>query len=508
MPFFQILITVLRERWGENVARLFERVWYNEAPADEVEVRASMEVARRLEEQGKLVGALESCQAQALAPAGSRLAEELQLIMESPRTRFALAEAVAADAKHHAEELRLIAEGLKTEGTPTEARAKAEAVAADLKRRAEEPRIQSRVVLEEVQKDLSLAAQELKAQQQRMEAAKLVQLFEEGMIGHEREERTKAKERLTETVRQQPDYERTGQKASDLLAEAERRLAPPRREGMPRWISVLSRLAALAFIVVGAVAGGCTPSPEATPTVIATVAPSPTPTDIPTIAPSPTLMPTRTPPPTRTPTQTPHPTPTTTRVPTTIPKLKFPEQGQTYQSPITFQWEGRLGPGQTYLVRAWHPESGFSLQSPPLYTASWTVDLPGEKFGEWRWNVSVLTGSSMIVASAEGMFWFNPFPGGGDEPYSGGILVPPMLTGKRPTPAANLSARLFSAVVTVALLIILVMGRWRVVVGRVHILIQSLHTVCACLLHRSCSPEFVQQQVAHVRASRRQLKTL
>jgi len=105
------------------------------------------------------------------------------------------------------------------------------------------------------------------------------------------------------------------------------------------------------------------------------------------------------------------PTPTATQQASTTPVLTFPEQGQTYKSPITFQWQGALRSGQTYLVRVWHVNSGTTIQSSPLSTTSWTADLPGDKYGDWRWKVSVLQGNSVVAASTEGMFWFNPFPG-------------------------------------------------------------------------------------------------
>jgi len=206
---------------------------------------------------------------------------------------------------------------------------------------------------------------------------------------------------------------------------------PPVPRRVPVWAWALGGLAMLALVAIALVVAAMMvgirwSASETTPT--ATVAPSLTPTDtslatpspthIPTRTPSPTRMPTRTPRPTRAPTQTPRPIPTATRVVATTPVLTFPEQGRTYQSPITFQWQGTLGTGQTYLVRAWHPGSGTSLQSASLSTTSWTADLPGDKYGEWRWKVSVLQGSSGTVTSAEGMFWFNPFPGegGSDSP--------------------------------------------------------------------------------------------
>jgi len=118
---FQTLIAVLRERWGRNVAGLLERAWRSDVLADcatfgewlvtlpeevlavivpsplpedeEPVVRAEapvdavyalMDLARQFEEQGKPESALETYRrAQVLAPAGSRPAEELGLIVES-----------------------------------------------------------------------------------------------------------------------------------------------------------------------------------------------------------------------------------------------------------------------------------------------------------------------------------------------------------------------------------------------------------------------------------------
>jgi hypothetical protein len=97
--------------------------------------------------------------------------------------------------------------------------------------------------------------------------------------------------------------------------------------------------------------------------------------------------------------------------PLTAPILRLPEQGPVYQNPVTFQWEweGVLGEGQAFQVSAWHPESDAALQSPSLSEASWTTSLPTEKAGEWRWNVSVVQGDSVLITSAEGTFLFESF---------------------------------------------------------------------------------------------------
>jgi hypothetical protein len=145
------------------------------------------------------------------------------------------------------------------------------------------------------------------------------------------------------------------------------------------------------------------------------------------------------------PEESPLPPATATRVSATTPVLTFPEQGRTYRSSGTFKWQGTLAPGQTYVVRAWHPRTGFGIQSSPLSTTSWTTSLPLDKFGEWRWDVSVLQGGSMIATSTEGMFWLNPFPGSGNgtgpvHPYPSSPTAPPPIASptRRPTATPRL----------------------------------------------------------------------
>ncbi len=143
----------------------------------------------------------------------------------------------------------------------------------------------------------------------------------------------------------------------------------------------------------------------------------PTNTPFPTATPTPTPLPTETPtppPPTKTPTRTPSPTPTATPTPTPAsranpPRLLWPSQGRTYRSPITFQWQGSLGAGQTYQVTVYQVASGYTQQSGLLTTLSWTTNLPAERFGEWRWRVAVIQGGVEVATSIEWMLWFNPF---------------------------------------------------------------------------------------------------
>jgi hypothetical protein len=208
---FRTLVTVLQERWGADVAGLFERAWRSEvltdcatfgewlvmipeqvpvavlprslaeetreemkiAPeASETAVRALMEVARRLEAFGNLGGALENYrQAQAMVAPGSGLADELRLIVQD-----------------------------------LEAKPKAQAVSAPLPP-------------EEDQRAVTIFPP-VAAEQSTLDV-----LFDDGSMAYRRGEWAKANELLAEVVRQQPDYERDGQRAQGLLNEVERQLS-------------------------------------------------------------------------------------------------------------------------------------------------------------------------------------------------------------------------------------------------------------------------------------------
>ena len=218
-------------------------------------------------------------------------------------------------------------------------------------------------------------------------------------------------------------------------------VALPRRR-VPVWIWALGGLVGLvglALVALMVMRGvremrgvGDNPTPTSTPspTLVATLPPQPThtPTRTPTHTPTSIPKATKTPRSTSTPMHTPSPTSTATEtplpptaIPTSAPQviqpvLAAPTQGGEYKSPITFQWNGSLSTGQTYQVTTYHPESQTVLQSELLTDPSWIANLPGDKYGEWRWRVSVVQGGSALTTSSEGMFWFVPFPGGGGEP--------------------------------------------------------------------------------------------
>jgi serine/threonine protein kinase len=173
------------------------------------------------------------------------------------------------------------------------------------------------------------------------------------------------------------------------------------------------------------------PTPTAatiTPTpTTPTVSPSPTPTPTAATPPTPTLTssPTPTPTPSPTPTSTPTPPPTATSTPlrATAPEPVAPAQGRKHLNPITFEWRGSLSAGQAYSVTAWHVESGYVIPSELLASQSWTTDLPAERYGEWRWTVSVVQGGRTMATSSEWMFWFDPYPGSEKPPPTN--LPPP-----------------------------------------------------------------------------------
>jgi len=245
---FQTLVTVLRERWGENVAALFERAWRSDVladcatfgewlvtlpetvpvvahaplPKDEGQtvtveppvdaVHALMGLAQQFEEQGKLESALETYRrAQTLSPLGSELAEEMAFIVQDLETKR---NATAVSAPQPSLEAAPPALQLPDEGP--------EVVVVSGSATTEE--------------------------------AGLDALFDDGLAAYSRQEWAKARELLTEVMRQQPGYERDRQEASSLLAETERRLAPTRRRA-PGWIWVVIAGVLALLVMGGGIAG-------------------------------------------------------------------------------------------------------------------------------------------------------------------------------------------------------------------------------------------------------------
>ncbi len=172
------------------------------------------------------------------------------------------------------------------------------------------------------------------------------------------------------------------------------------------------------------------PQPVAISSLTAT--PEPTDTSTPTATPTRTPTPTDTPLPSPTDTATPSPTPTpippspTPRI--VMPSLLTPPMGSEQRGGIAFEWEGALSGGQAYQLTAYHPASGYTVQSEPLQVKTWSTGLPADRFGEWRWYVSVVQGGVPVVTSEEWMFWFVPAGGGGGGGGGGEAPTP------KPTP--------------------------------------------------------------------------
>jgi hypothetical protein len=172
------------------------------------------------------------------------------------------------------------------------------------------------------------------------------------------------------------------------------------------------------------------PTTSATPTAaVPTASATPSQTPIPSETPA-AITPTRTQTPTRMATRTYTATPTATRtqVPTATaspspspsasatpgvvqPQVLAPLVGREYKNPVAFEWRGSLSPGQAYEITAYHVETGAFIRSYLLSAPEWTVDLPAERVGEWRWWVTVVSYGNRLTSSPESMFWFNPLPG-------------------------------------------------------------------------------------------------
>ncbi len=268
----------------------------------------------------------------------------------------------------------------------------------------------------------------------RREKKELADLFDEGMKAFERQEWAQAQRVFAQVVHRQPDYQRNDQRASWLLDQSTIRKKPGSMwlRRLPAWVGVL--IIVLVIILAGG-GGWALSNLQTTPTLIPVITPTPTSTstDTPTSTGTltPTLTPTDTPTatstwtptatPTSTPTQTPTATPTRapavtpTPVPIVMPELIVPYEGSTSEnSSITFRWNGSLSADQAYQVTVNHPASGYTNKSELLTDTTWTFDLPGDRIGEWRWTVSVVTSAGEVGTSAEWMFWFAPF-GGGSE---------------------------------------------------------------------------------------------
>ena len=119
---------------------------------------------------------------------------------------------------------------------------------------------------------------------------------------------------------------------------------------------------------------------------------------------------------------TPPPAPVAVSGPLTRPELIAPRDGGgPYRNPITFQWRGALGPGQSYRVvvysRGGLTQVGIMAESELLTTTRWTVDLPDRdnlghsSLGMITWQVSVMNGNVAAALSPRWGLMFDPLNG-------------------------------------------------------------------------------------------------
>jgi tetratricopeptide (TPR) repeat protein len=208
------LATVLEERWGGGVAQLFQRIWASETladcptfgewlvmmpekvpqPAEATEVvpptvllsdsvQALLALARRFEEQGNYSSALQTVQqALTLVPPDSGLDAEIEFLIED------------LEAKQKAAQ-------------------------------PSQPQPAPPATLPETE----LVSPPSPMPQPSLDDLELDGLFEDGLDAYVDGRFAEAKELLAEVVRRKPDYQRSGQRADEMLGAAEKQLVSPGR---------------------------------------------------------------------------------------------------------------------------------------------------------------------------------------------------------------------------------------------------------------------------------------
>jgi hypothetical protein len=208
------LAAMLEERWGHGIAQLFQRIWASETLADcptfgewlvmlpekvpqpaeataEVpptallsdSVQALLALARKFEEQNNYASAVETVQeALTLVPPDSGLNSELAFLMED------------LEAKQEA------ARPLPPGAAPTPDLPETEVVSPPARLPQPPP-----------------------------EDGELAGLFDDGLDAYVDGRFAEAKELLAEVVRRRPDYQRSGQRADEVLGAAEKQLLSPGR---------------------------------------------------------------------------------------------------------------------------------------------------------------------------------------------------------------------------------------------------------------------------------------
>jgi formylglycine-generating enzyme required for sulfatase activity len=265
---YRILRTVLRERWGDGIAGIFDRAWHSEtlahcatfgealvtlpAPRGAITfasettvapdaIQALVTQARQLEQQGDLRGALDVYRkATARSPEQSQLRVELSLIVAHLETRLRTTVEI--------ERVIQQAEQFEREGKWQQA---ADAWRAAIAQSPDAPSVEHwRAGLKRCE-----------------EEAKLARLFDSGALALRRGERAAARELLGQVVRTRPAYQRSGERATALFEKATQAQPTARRVRVG-----LVALGGLGIVLVcGAIAAAVLMRPAPTPpSVVAT----------------------------------------------------------------------------------------------------------------------------------------------------------------------------------------------------------------------------------------------
>ncbi|MBN1487965.1 MAG: serine/threonine protein kinase [Anaerolineae bacterium] len=77
----------------------------------------------------------------------------------------------------------------------------------------------------------------------------------------------------------------------------------------------------------------------------------------------------------------------------------------------SFAWLGTLPEGSRFIVKLQHTNSGATVESQKLTDNSWTTELDGDKFGEWKWHVEIVRQSdgTMTNTSDTSHFYLKSF---------------------------------------------------------------------------------------------------
>ena len=203
---YRTLSLVLRELWGEEVARLLEQAWNSDTLADcptfgqwVVLLPERSPVAKGYEVQPTLVGSL--------APTPSGAVEQFSVLWSSE-----IGDRVSGNGPpRYAEPLRA---GATRPSEPSESAA------------LPQPPVASG------------------------QPEDLARFFDEGLAAYRQGDWARAKELLGEVVRGQPDFKRGKQQAARLLADADKRLTTARSGGSHLWTKLVIPVVLLAALVI------------------------------------------------------------------------------------------------------------------------------------------------------------------------------------------------------------------------------------------------------------------